>query len=255
VLVSMKEMLGEAQRNRYAVGYFESWNLESMRAVIEAAEESRSPVIIGLNGGLSARHEHDLEYYAALGKAAVEKTTVPAVLLLNEASGFQQITQGVRLGFSCVMIDGSFLPFDENVDLTRRVAEVAHAAGVFVEGQCDELPHAEDGLFLGRVDEAHMTDPNRAAQFVRDTGVDVPLVIHGATGIGDDSIKEVIKLGVCKVNLGTQLRLAFTKGMKEALESRGLIDPERVLAAAEQEMKQLIELKMKVYGCAARALG
>jgi ketose-bisphosphate aldolase len=281
----MQEMLREAQRNRYAVGYFESWNLESTQAVIEAAEELRSPVIIGFNGGLLAGHGRDLTYYVAVGKAAVEKATVPAVLLLNEASGFQQIVQGIRLGFSCVMIDGSSLPFDENVDLTRKVAEVAHASGLFVEGQLDKLPHAEDGLFLGQVGEALMTDPNRAAQFVRDTGVDalsvsvgnihclyerearidlerlseirdlvdIPLVMHGATGIRDDSIKKAIELGVCKVNLGTQLRLGFTKGIKEALENRRLIDPEDILAAAEQEMKNLIKSKMKVYGCVARA--
>lgn len=284
VAVSMLEMLREAQRKRYAVGYFESWNLESTRAVINAAEEERSPVIIGFNGGLLAAHERELEYYAAIGKVAVEKATVPAVLILNEASGFQQIVQGIRYGFSSVMIDGSFLPFDKNINLTRKVVEVAHSVSVCVEAQLDALPHAKDGVFLGDV-KVFMTDPKKAAEFVSRTGidalsvsignihalykgeaeidfsrlreirelVDVPLVIHGATGIPDDSIKKIIQLGVCKINIGAALRLAFTNGMRKALEKSPLIDPEDILESAERELKQLIKGKMKIYGCTAKA--
>lgn len=284
VLVSMLEMLREARRNRYAVGYFESWNLESLRSVINAAEEERSPVIIGFNGGFLATRKRELEYYAAIGKVTTEKATVPTVLLLNEASGFQQIVQGIGCGFSSVMIDGSFLPFDKNINLTKKVVEVAHSVGVCVEAQLDVLPHAKDGVFLGDV-KAFMTDPKKAAEFVNETGidalsvsvgnihalykgkaeidfdrlkeirelVDIPLVLHGATGIPDDSVKKAIEVGVCKINIGTALRSAFTNGMRKALEKRQLTDPEEVLESAEQEMKKLIKSKMKTYGCAAKA--
>jgi len=280
VLASMLEMLGDAHANRYAVGYFESWNLESLRAVIEAAEEERQPVIVGFNGGFLAARKRELEYYAALGKTAVENATVPTLLLLNEASDFQQVVESLRFGFTSVMIDGSSLPFDENVNLTRRVVQVAHSAGACVEAQLDALPHAKEGIFVGQVNEASMTDPRRAAEFVHETEVDalsvsvgnvhilyrgearidfgrlkeirdlvdIPLVIHGATGIPDDSVRKAIQVGICKVNLGTALRRAFANGMRKALEEASLTDPEEILESAEQEMKELVKTKMKVYG-------
>mgnify|MGYP001044994965 CR=1 FL=1 len=280
VLVSMLEMLRDAQANRYAVGYFESWNLESMRAVIEAAQEERQPVIVGFNGGFLAARGRELEHYAALGKIAVEKATVPTLLLLNEASDFQQVTESLRLGFTSVMIDGSSLPFDENVNLTRRVVQIAHSAGACVEAQLDTLPHAKEGVCVEEVKLASLTDPRRAAEFVHETGVDalsvsvgnihtlyrgearidfgrlkeirdlvgIPLVMHGATGIPDDSLKKAIRAGICKVNLGIALRRAFTNGMKKALEKPSLTDPEEILESGEREMKELVKSKIKVYG-------
>jgi ketose-bisphosphate aldolase len=216
------------------------------------------PVIIGFNEGLLATHKRELKYYAAVGKVAVKKATVPVVLPLNEASGFHQIVRGIRYGFSAVRIDGSFLPFDKNISLTKKVVEVAHSVNVCVKAQLDTLSHARDGVFLGEVEEAYMTEPERVAEFVDETGidalsisignihalrkgeakidfgrpkeirklVDVPLVAHGATGISDDPIKEAIQLGICKVDIGTALRLAFTNGIRKAL-GKGQVERSR----------------------------
>jgi tagatose 1,6-diphosphate aldolase GatY/KbaY len=242
-------------------------------------------VIIGFNGSLLTKHKRKLEYYAALGKVAAEKTTVPAALLLNEASSFQQIVQAIRYGFNAVMFDGSFLPFNKNINLTKKIVEVAHSAGVCVEAQCDPLPLAKDGVFFRKIKKANMTDPKKAAEFVNKTGidalsisignihllykgearldftrlksireaVDIPLVLHGATGIADDSIKKAILQGISKVNVGTILRMTFTNCIRMALEKSPSIDPEGILKSAEQELKKLIKSKIKVFGCAAKA--
>ncbi len=284
VLFSLLKMLKEAQRCGYAVGYFESWNLESTRAVVKAAEEERSPIIIGFNGSLLAARARDLEGYATIGKVMAEKASVPTALLLNEAQDFQQIVQGIKCGFSSVMIDGSSLPLDENIKLTRKIVEVCHSVGVSVEGQMNELPHAEDGEFHGDI-TGFLTVPEKAAYFVRETDLDalsisvgnihilykekakidfrrlekireligIPLVVHGATGISDDDIQRMLRLGVCKINIGTELRVRFKNGMKKAIEKSYVIDPEEILGMAEQEMKHLVKSKIKIYGCAGRA--
>ncbi|MFQ6076099.1 MAG: class II fructose-bisphosphate aldolase, partial [Candidatus Bathyarchaeia archaeon] len=265
----MLDMLREAQRKRYAVGYFESWNLESLRAVIEAAEEERSPVIVGFSGSILANRGHRLEPYAAIGKIAVKTAAIPAALLLNEASSFRQIIDGLRLGFTSLMMDTSSLPYEKNVQLTKKIVEAAHAEGACVEAQLDELPCARDGVLPGGVRETSLTDPERAAEFVKKTGVDAlavsvgnvhglyrakakidfnrlkrlkerietPLVLHGATGVSDDSARRAIQLGICKVNVGAALRSAFISGMKRSLEVGSKMDPEEVLESAVRELK------------------
>jgi fructose-bisphosphate aldolase class II len=285
-LVPLTEMLREAQRSHYAVGYFESWNLESTRLVIEAAEEERSPVIIGFNGEKISYfgHNQDLEYYSAIGKVAAENASVPTVLLLNEASDYSQVIRGLRCGFTCVMLDGSSLPFEKNVEITRKIVGAAHSMGACVEGQIDVMPEAEQGLFPGKICEDYLTRPEKAAQFVDETGVDalavsvgaihglyaqkaeidlerivsitkltdVPLVLHGATGVLDKDIKKAVQSGICKINIGAALRLSFINGIRVGLENEFVSYPEEVLESAEEEMKELVKLKMRVYGCSGK---
>jgi len=285
VLVPMLEMLRKAQEGRYGVGHFESWNLESTRSVARAAQEERSPVIMGFNGGHIAARSHILEHYAAFGKVIAERTLVPTVLILNEASDFEQVMQGIKCGFTCVMMDGSFLPLKENMKLTKRIVEAAHALGVCVEAQFDEIPEAKDGLPPGRIGEDFLTSPRRAARFAGETGIDalaisvgnvhglyrgeaeldferikaiaeltdVPLVLHGATGVTDEAMKEVIPLGVCKINIGAALRHAFAEGMKAALQNKSARNPEDIMEVAEQRMKEVVRLRMRVYGSSGRA--
>ena len=284
VFIPMLEMLRKAQKEKYAVGYFESWNLESTRSVVRAAEEEQSPVIIGFNGEHIAARGHVLEHYAAIGKMNAEKARVPTVLILNEASDYQQVMQGLKCGFTCVMLDGSFLPFEKNIDLTKKIVEAAHPMDVCVEGQFDKIPGAKDGLFSGKVGEDLLTNPERAARFASETGIDtlavsvgnvhglyrnraeidferiesikeltdVPLVLHGATGVSDEVMKKIIQLGVCKINIGAALRLAFVEGMKAALQNKSVRDPEDVLKSAEQRMKEVVRVKMIVYGCSGK---
>jgi fructose-bisphosphate aldolase class II len=280
----MSELLQEARENKYAVGYFESWSLESVRSVAAAANEELSPVIIGFNSTILEKLGCELEYYASVGRVAVEFTKVPVSLMLNEASSLEQIVKGIRWGFSSVMIDGSSMSFDENVRLTRKVVEIAHSVGVSVEGQLDELPHAEEGVLL-RDANRKMTDPKKAHDFVKQTGidalsvsvgnvhilykqqveldlervkdiadaVDIPLAVHGATGIADHSIKKAIESGICKVNLGTALRFAFTAGIKKAIEDNPFLGAEELLESGELEVRKIVRSKMRVYGSSGKA--
>jgi len=284
-LFSMSEILRQAQENKYGVGHFESWNLESTRAVIRAANEERSPVIFGFNGTIMEERGRDLEYYAAIGRVAVEKARIPIALILNEASSFEQVVRGIRCGFSAVMIDGSNLPFENNIELTRKVVEVAHAVGVSVEGQLDELPHAKAGIFGEKLTENQMTNPDRARDYVNETGIDalsvsvgnvhvmyarqaeidtdrvreiaratrIPLVIHGATSIADDSIKRAIESGICKVNIGTALRSAFAEGIRTSGASGSYVDPELILESGELQLKEFVRAKMRVYGSSGKS--
>lgn len=282
--VSLNVILNDAQRERYAVGYFESWNLESTRAVVRAAEEERSPLIVGFNGGFLEIHKYELEYYSSIGKAAVDLAVVPAALLLNEVSGFPQVMRAVRLGFSAVMIDVSSLPFEKGMKLTKRVVKLAHLVNVAVEAQFDQLPHAKKGV-LKENEKVDMTDPEKALKFVEETGVDAlsisignihglyeakakldlvrlreiresvqtPLVLHGATGIADDDAKKAVQTGVCKINIGHALRLAFADAMKSSLNRGISTDMEGIADRAETQVGKLIREKMRVYGCAGRA--
>ncbi|MEM2111327.1 MAG: class II fructose-bisphosphate aldolase [Candidatus Bathyarchaeia archaeon] len=284
VLLPMIKLLKKAQKESYAIGYFESWNLESTRAVVDAAEEAHSPVIIGFGGSLLAASGHNLRDYAAVGKILSERTKVPTALLLNEALDFQQIKEGIKYGFSSVMFDGSFMPYEENIKLTRKIADACHSMGVSVEGQLDRLPHAKYGRFKEDI-VAFLTDPEKAANFVNQTGIDalsisvgnihslykekakidfhrvekirelidVPLVIHGATGISDTDVQKLVSLGVCKINLGTELRLNFINSMIKVFEKGNVIFPEDILGVAEQELKNLVKKKMRVYRCSFKA--
>jgi len=284
-LVPMAEILREAKKGRYAVGGFDTWNLESVQSVIDAAEEERSPAII-LTGPYGLGTDYTgLKYFAAIGKVAAEEATVPVALLLNEAPSFQLVVQGIRCGFTSVMIDGSLLPIEKNIDLTKRVVEAAHSVGVSVEAQLGVIPLVRES------GEAFLTDPEAAAHFINETGVDAlsviignvhalykgkaeidldrlkkirglidtPLVLHGGTGLSNYSVRKAIRLGVCKFNVGTALRWAFIRGMKEAhlAPKPTSIDRyryvEEILRSARSVMKNVVKNKMKLYGGSGQA--
>ncbi|MGC8777935.1 MAG: class II fructose-bisphosphate aldolase, partial [Candidatus Caldatribacteriaceae bacterium] len=151
-LVSMKVLVEHAWKNKYAVGYFESWNLESTLAVVEAAEKTQSPVIIGFNGGFlvrpGRRAAENVFHYGAMGKAIARNAKVPVALLLNECEDFSTAVQGIVAGFNGVMYSSETFPFEEEMLLVKRIVDVAHCCGIYVEGEAGHLPMA------GRGDEA-----------------------------------------------------------------------------------------------------
>jgi ketose-bisphosphate aldolase len=246
----MRDILRAAMTGGYAVGYFETWDQYSLEAVLEAAEESRSPVIIGFGCELMNQAWYDgggAHRLAALGLAAAQDAAVPVSLLLNEAATFEQVTQGLAWGYNAVMLDTSALPLDENTAATRRVAEAAHAVGADAEGELGRLPDASG--VLGSPHGSSLTDPNEAARFVAETGIDalsvsvgnvhvmrrgeadvdfdrlagihravrVPLVIHGGSGLPERAIPRAIELGVAKFNVGTVLRQVFLDRLRETV--------------------------------------
>lgn len=272
-LVSMIELLEDAKKRKYAVGYFESWNLESLGAVVEAAEEMRSPVIIGFNGGIITSPERllkpeDLECFAAIGQMVAQKTFVPVALILNEISSLHTAINGIKFGFNAVMFESNSEDFAENILLAKKIVEIAHAAGVSVESRVGQLPKADKGTLPQKETRDFLTNPQEAERFVRETRVDalgisignveiliednavinfellekinkvvnIPLVLHGGSSITDDNVRRVIELGVCKINFGVKLNQAFLEGMKEVLYStKEYVSPKYLLGSGLKE--------------------
>jgi ketose-bisphosphate aldolase len=267
-LQAIGPMIGRAALEKYAVGYFESWSLESLQGVVDAAEETRSPIILGFNGAFlcgDRRARERLALYAALGRAAAESSTVPCGLIFNECPRDDWVKAAVEVGFNLVMLAD---PAAGQRELTSRVAAItafAHARGTSVEGEVGELPC---GAATG-AQPAHggsPTDPSTAAEFVDATGVDllavsvgnvhiktsgdegldlalleeirnrvpVPLVLHGGTGISPQALREAVALGVAKVNFGTYLKQRYLAAVRHAI-GYDCPDPHRLLGMGGRE--------------------
>jgi fructose-bisphosphate aldolase class II len=300
MLVVGKELLLAARRGGYAVGAFNIQNLESLLAVVEAAVEERSPVIVAVTPG--AIKYAGLNHLAGLVKAAAESAPVPMALHLDHGEDIETVRKCLEVGFTSVMIDGSHLPFEENVALTRKVVELAHLRGVSVEGELGKLAGVEER-------EAVLTDPDEAKEFVERTGVDalavsigtshgaykfkgeprldferlrvirekvdVPLVLHGASsvpqwiiekatkygaeltgakGIPEDHIRRAIEFGITKINIDTDMRLAFTATVREVLANQPKeFDPRKILGPAKEAMKEVVKAKMRLFGSSGKA--
>jgi ketose-bisphosphate aldolase len=246
----MVELLADARRRGYAVCYCESWNLESFQAVIEAAEELGSPIIVGFNGGFlmhaSRRRPENLAFYAGMG-VPLRECQVPVSLILNESESLSQIARGLELGFNAVMVESHHLGSGEYRELVKQVVAVARSRNAFVEGQIGVLPNGWEGPNGSGV----ITDPSLARAFVEETGVDalsvsignvhiltqgkapidiealkqlraavkVPLVLHGGTGFPAERAAEVIALGVAKFNFGTALKQVYLGAVREAIKA------------------------------------
>ncbi len=249
MLVPFKDLLADAQAGGYAVGYFEAWDGYSLEAVLEAAEAENAPVILGFGGVMMEPNWFEgggLERLGALGLTAAQRAKVPVSFILNEVGTYELIVRGIQAGFNVVMLDSSDLPYREHVQLTRQVVQTAHAVGVAVEAEVGELPDASGDMGGGT---GRMTDPDEAARFVDETGIDalavsvgnvhtlidgqaaidlerleaihqavsVPLVIHGGTGFPEEAIAPAIARGVAKYNVGAVLKGAFLAGLAEAV--------------------------------------
>lgn len=283
MLVTGKEILDDAHKKGYAVGAFNINNMEIIQAIIEAAEETNSPVIIQASqGGLKYA---GVDYIAALGKVAAHKAKVPVAVHLDHGTDFDQVIKCIRYGFSSVMVDGSKYPLEENIALTKKVVEIAHSVDVSVEGELGKIGGTEDHIVVSER-EATFTDPDEAIIFVEKTGIDslaiavgtahgvykgdpkldfdrikiikerlnMPLVLHGSSGVSDESIKKAVSLGINKINIDTDIRIAFSQGVKDFLrENPDSIDPRKILAPARVAMKERVKEKMILFGSAGRA--
>jgi len=281
MLVTSKELLINAQKNGYAVGAFNVENMEMVQAVIEAAEELQSPVIMQTTP--STLKYADADYFYANVATAAKKASVPVVLHLDHGSSFELAMKVFRAGYTSIMIDGSHSVFEENIETTKAVVEVCHPANIPVEAELGKVGGKEDDLDGGA---GGCTDPAEAAEFVERTGVDflavaigtahgvykgipkldlerlseireavsVPLVLHGTSGVPDDTVKECIKRSICKVNYATDLRIAFTEGVKSVLEEKPeTIDPKKYNAMGRENVKKYVMEKILVCGSKNRA--
>jgi ketose-bisphosphate aldolase len=267
-LEAIGPMIRRAVETGYAIGYFESWNLESLQGVVDAAEETFSPIILGFNGAFLSGPRtapERLALYAALGRAAAKSSSVPCALIFNECPYEDRVIEAIAAGFNLVMLADPEAPLANYISRVAAITRVAHARAVAVEAELGELPSGSRSGH-GPRRGGTLTDPAAAADFVAATGVDllavsvgnvhirtsgeggldlgllekihrrvpVPLVLHGGTGIAPESLRAAIGQGVAKVNFGTYLKQRYLEAVRAAL-GRDCGDPHRLLGMGGPE--------------------
>ncbi|MDB4894784.1 MAG: class fructose,6-bisphosphate aldolase [Firmicutes bacterium] len=269
--VRRTSMVGQGE----AIGGFNVNNLEDIRAVVAAAEDAQTPVILLVSEG--ALKYAGAPYMAALLGAAAESASVPVHSQLDHGSSLESVVQCIQAGFNSVMIDGSHLPFDENIALTRQAVQLAHACGVWVEGEIGVIGGTEEGLYRG---SAGLTPPEQAAEFARLTGVDAlaaavgtahgfykerpqidiariramramvdcELVLHGGSDVDEAQIQAAVAAGINKINVGTELKAAYAHTLRGALAADpAAIDPRKALTSARGAMQKLVAEKLRLF--------
>ncbi|HBR80869.1 MAG: Fructose-bisphosphate aldolase (Class II) [Candidatus Uhrbacteria bacterium GW2011_GWE2_45_35] len=302
MLTTLPSLLARAEHGRYAVGAFNVYNLETIQAVVAAAEAERSPAILQTSEAAIAYA--GMETLGALVHLFAKKTKIPLVFHLDHGKNEKLIMEAIKSGwYGSVMFDGSALPYKKNLKLTKKIVKAAHARGVAVEAEVGAIAGIEDFVSVKERD-AHLTSPEQALEFAIETGCDAlavaigtkhgaykfngdcqldferlaeikklvktPLVLHGASGVpaavkktamkfgakiaeakgvSDPAIKKAVKLGIRKINIDTDLRIALNAGVRQFLtEHPEDIDPRAFLASGKNEMTQVIRQKMRLFG-------
>jgi fructose-bisphosphate aldolase class II len=283
-LVSMTEMLKKANAEGYAVGQFNLNNLEFTQAILQAAQEENSPVILGVSEG-AARYMGGFKTVVAMVKALMEDygVTVPVAIHLDHGSSFESCAKAIHAGFTSVMIDASHHPFEENIETTSKVVELAHFHGVSVEAELGVVGGQEDDVIADGVIYA---DPEECEELVKRTGIDclapalgsvhgpykgepnlgfkemedinnragVPLVLHGGTGIPTHDIQKAISFGTAKINVNTENQIASAKAVRETLAAKTEeYDPRKYLGPARDAIKDTVKGKMREFGSSNKA--
>ena len=287
MLVSAKEMLDKAREGKYAVGQFNINNLEWTKSVLLTAEELKSPVILGVSEG-AGKYMTGFKTVAAMVEAMMEELniTVPVALHLDHGS-YEGCYKCIKAGFSSIMFDGSHYPIEENIEKTKELVKIAHAMGLSLEAEVGSIGGEEDGV----VGLGECADPN-GCKAIADLGIDflaagignihgkypanwpglrfdvlesvkekvgdMPLVLHGGTGIPEDMIKKAISLGVAKINVNTECQLTFAAATREYIEAgkdqqgKGF-DPRKLLAPGADAIKATVKEKMELFGSVGKA--
>ena len=287
MLVSATEMLQKAVKGHYAVGQFNINNLEWTKAVLQTAEECKSPVILGVSEG-AGKYMTGFGTVAAMVKAMMESLgiTVPVALHLDHGT-YEGCYKCVKAGFSSIMFDGSHFPIEENIAKTKELVNVAHNMGLSIEAEVGSIGGEEDGV----IGAGEIADPNEC-KMIADLGVDflaagignihgkypenwkgldfdalakikdltgdLPLVLHGGTGIPEDMIKTAISLGVAKINVNTECQLYFQEATRKYIEAgKDLVgkgfDPRKLLLPGFEGIKEIVKIKMELFGSVGKA--
>lgn len=282
-LVPVTELLQRADREGYAVGAFNANNMEIVQAIITAAEKEQAPVIMQASQG--AIKYAGLEFITGMVKIAADAARVPVALHLDHGTDFDQVVKCIRSGFTSIMYDGSKLPLEENIAVTNKVLEITRPIGVSVEAELGKIGGTEDDIHVSDR-EAMFTDPEEARYFVEKTGVEslaiaigtahgqykgepqldfarlekikklvrIPIVLHGSSGVPDEAVRRAISLGVCKVNIDTNIREAFVREMRRRIEADPTeIDPRKLLGPARDAAIAIIREKIRVFGSGGKA--
>ena len=305
MLVTNKELQTAAKKGKYAVGAFNTSNIEITQAIIEAHEELKAPVIIATS--TSAIKYCGIEVLSSVVRQMAWQASIPVSLHLDHGTDYNLIVNCIRNGWTSIMIDGSHAPLEENIAITKEIVKMSHGVGVSVEAELGRLGGIEDNISVDERD-ARLTDPDEAEQFVKETEcdtlaiaigtshgaykfkgeaklafdrleeigrrIDIPLVLHGASsvipeiiekankyganlgaakGVPAKDIKKAVSMGITKVNIDTDLRLAFTAGVREILVQKPeLFDPRKIIGAGRTEIKEVVKSKIELLGCAGQ---
>jgi ketose-bisphosphate aldolase len=296
----LPEMFAHALKGKYALGYFESWNLESLQGVIDAAEQTRSPIIVGFNGEFltdpDRKTRENIAWYGALGRSAAESAAVPCGLIFNECPFEEHVRQAVRAGFNLVMLASHEHTYAEYIRSVTSLVSEAHEGGAAVEAEVGELPVGSTGSVNS--EHSSLTDPEMAERFVKTTRidllsvsvgnihilvkgqheldldrlesihrrVDIPLGLHGGTGIAEDSLRLAIRQGVVKVAYGTYLKQRYLAAVSKAIGQDspetatnphklfGMGGSEDVLVAGRLAVRDAVLERIDLLGCCGKAL-
>ena len=283
-LVTMKEMLEKAKSEGYAVGQYNINNLEFTQAILQAAEEEKSPVILGVSEG-AGKYMGGYKAVVKMIEGLMEeyKITVPVAIHLDHGSTFENCKSAIDAGFTSVMIDASKHPFEENVAITSKVVEYAHAKGVSVEAELGTVGGQEDDVVgkgviyadvkecealvaktgidflapaLGSVHGPYKGEPNLGFAEMEEIGnlTGVPLVLHGGTGIPTKDIQKAISLGTAKINVNTENQIASAKRIREVLAANpNMYDPRKYLGPAREAIKETVIGKIREFGTSNKA--
>ena len=282
-LVSMKEMLIKANKEKYAVAQFNTNNLEWTIAILDEVQALNAPVIIGVSEG-AARHMGGFNVVVHMIKGLIKDRgyTIPIAIHLDHGSSEEVCKKAIDAGFTSVMIDASHHPFAENLKITKRVVDYAHAHGVSVESELGSIGGQEEHVIA----ETMYADPQECLEMVQKTGIDclapalgsvhgpykgepklgfdemehinklvgVPLVLHGGSGIPDYQIQKAIARGTAKINVNTECQQAFTKAVREVLNNDAKVyDPRKYIVPGMKGIKAVVREKCEVFGCIGKA--
>ena len=278
MLVNSKDMLIRAKEEKYAVPHFNINNLEWTRFILEECEACKSPVILGVSEG-AAKYMGGLKVVSNMVNALDEslKITVPVALHLDHGSSFETCKEAIDAGFTSVMIDASKYSLQENIEITKQVVAYAKNKNVTVEAEIGHVGGEEDGV----ADELAYAKVEDACMLASETGIDslapalgsvhgpykgepkldfdrmqeikektnLPLVLHGGSGIDDEKIRKGIACGICKLNINTELQMEWTSGVREFLKENDTVyDPRKVIKSGESKMKEAIRAKIALLG-------
>lgn len=270
-LVTLREVLAYAEKNKTAIAGFNIDNLEVPKALVEAAEALNTPIILTIGQG--AINAGGLEHLSDVVKRLAAGTDLPLVMHLDHGASYEQTIQCIRAGFSSVMIDGSHLPLEENIALTKQVVQAAQAVGISVEAELGAIGGVEDGI---EHQHKNLVDCRDVEAFIAEVSVDAlavgignahgiykgepnldfgllervkalnppALVLHGGSGIPDAMIQKAIEIGVRKINVATEVRLAFMEGVEAAVGQRDIY---KMYQSARERVVQLASEKIKLF--------
>ncbi len=281
-LATTQDMLKKAQLERFSVVGFAAYNLETVQTLVATAERLRAPLMIQTTPG-TIDHA-GIEYLSAIVNIAARKATIPVALHLDHGESMERVRACLAHGYTSIMIDGSHLPYEENVGLVKEVVAMAHREDVGVEAELGRIGGVEDELSVDER-EARYTDPDMAQDFVARTGIDslaiaigtahgmykgepqldldllstisqrvsIPLVLHGASGLPDALIRETIRRGIAKMNIATELKIPFAEGLRAYLHDHpDESDPRKYFRQAQQAYGAVVEEKIRLAGAQGR---